>query len=217
MTLAIEDDQFAQLRDWWQRSGKPLLAGGVLALSVVVGWQVWQNKNLVTAQNASVLYQQLLTAALTEGEVNVAEVARLGNQLKADYASTHYAQYARLFLARVAVDAGRLNDAAAELRVVIEKPVDPTLKELGRQRLARIWAVQNEPQRGVDLLSGDVEPAFAASREELRGDLLLQLGRIDEARTAYQKAKESLTSEASSAALQLKLDDLAREGTSSDA
>ena len=37
-----EEEQIAQIKDWWQRNGKPLLTGGVLALAVVIGWLcVW--------------------------------------------------------------------------------------------------------------------------------------------------------------------------------
>ena len=32
-----EDDQLGELKDWWQRNGKPLLTGGLLALVVVSG------------------------------------------------------------------------------------------------------------------------------------------------------------------------------------
>lgn len=216
MTGMTEDEQLAVLKEWWQRNGKPLLIGGCIALCAVVGWNFWQSQVQGEAQKASDLYQELLTAALTESKVDVAKVAHLGQQLKNDFPETHYAQYAGLFLARVAVDAQRLTDAAAELRPIIEKPAAPELKELARQRLAQIWSAQNEPQRGLDLLSGGVDAVFAASREELRGDLLLQLGREDEAKAAYLKAQEAQGANVS-VALQLKLDDLAREAKPSDA
>lgn len=216
MTGMTEDEQLAAVKDWWQQNGKPLLIGGCIALFAVMGWRFWLSHSEGKTQQASVLYQELMTAALTESKVDVAEVARLGQQLKSDFPGTHYAQYAGLFLARVAVDAQRLTDAAAELRPIIEKPAAPELKELARQRLAQIWAAQNEPQRGLDLLSGGVDAVFAASREELRGDLLLQLGRLEEAKAAYLKAQEAQGASASMA-LQLKLDDLAREAKPSDA
>lgn len=209
MTAMTEDEQLSQIRELWQRHGKPALVGASLALVATLGWQLWQGQGQKHAQEASVLYQQLLTAALSRGEIQVPEVVKLGNQLKADYGNTQYAQYASLFLARVAVEAGRLNDAAAELRPLIEKTTDPVIKELSRQRLARIWAAQNEVQRALDLLSGAVDPVFVASREELRGDLWLQQGNPSEARKAYLKAQSAQGAENNAAALQIKLNDLA--------
>ena len=205
-----EDEQIAQLKDWWQRNGKPLVLGAVIALVLVFGWQFWQKHQINQAQSASVVYQQLLGAALESGEADAAEVSRLGNLLKKDFAGTHYAQYGSLFVAKVAVESGRLDEAASELRAIVDKPADKTLDELARQRLARVLAAQDKADEAIKLLDGKVDAAFVASREELRGDLLVQLGRNDEAHAAYSKAKESLSQDAAIGGLQMKLDDLAR-------
>lgn len=210
MTSGTEEETLAQIKDWWQRNGKPLLLGAVLALVLVFGWQFWQNHQVNQAQSASVVYQQLLGAALEGGEADAAEVSRLGNLLKKDFAGTHYAQYGSLFVAKVAVESGRLDEAASELRAVVDKPADKTLDELARQRLARVLAAQDKAEEAIKLLDGKVDQAFAASREELKGDLLVQLGRNDEAHAAYTKAKESLSQDAAIGGLQMKLDDLAR-------
>ncbi|AWT09346.1 YfgM family protein [Stutzerimonas frequens] len=210
MTSGTEEEQLAQIKEWWQRNGKPLMLGAVIALVLVFGWQFWQKHQINQAQSASVLYQQLLTAALESGEVDAAEVSRLGNLLKKDFAGTHYAQYGSLFIAKVAVEAGRLDEAASELRAILDKPADKTLDELARQRLARVLAAQDKADEALKLLDGEADKAFAASREELKGDLLVQLGRDDEAHAAYSKAKESLSQDAAIGGLQMKLDDLAR-------
>ncbi len=210
MTSGTEEEQLAQIKEWWQRNGKPLMLGAVIALVLVFGWQFWQKHQINQAQSASVLYQQLLTAALESGEVDAAEVSRLGNLLKKDFAGTHYAQYGSLFIAKVAVEAGRLDEAASELRAILDKPADKTLDELARQRLARVLAAQDKADEALKLLDGEADKAFAASREELKGDLLVQLGRDNEAHAAYSKAKESLSQDAAIGGLQMKLDDLAR-------
>ncbi|KOR08819.1 GTP-binding protein [Stutzerimonas stutzeri] len=210
MTSGTEEEQLAQIKDWWQRNGKPLVLGAVIAVVLVFGWQFWQKHQINQAQSASVVYQQLLGAALESGEADAAEVSRLGNLLKKDFAGTHYAQYGSLFVAKVAVESGRLDEAASELRAIVDKPADKTLDELARQRLARVLAAQDKADEAIKLLDGKVDAAFVASREELRGDLLVQLGRNDEAHAAYSKAKESLSQDAAIGGLQMKLDDLAR-------
>ena len=108
------------------------------------------------------------------------------------------------------MESGRLDEAASELRTIVDKPADKTLDELARQRLARVLAAQGKADEAIKLLDGKVDAAFVASREELRGDLLVQLGRNDEAHAAYSKAKESLSQDAAIGGLQMKLDDLAR-------
>ncbi|HBS78056.1 MAG: GTP-binding protein [Pseudomonas sp.] len=210
MTSGTEEEQLAQIKEWWQQNGKPLLFGGALALVLVFGWQFWQKHQLNQAHNASAVYQQLLNAALEEGGADTAEVSRLGNLLQKEFSGSHYAQYGSLFVAKVAVESGRLDEAATELQAVLDKPADKTLEELARQRMARVLAAQDKAEEGLALLDGEAVDAFAASREELRGDLLVQLQRPEEAHAAYSKAKELLSQDAAIGGLQLKLDDLAR-------
>lgn len=206
-----EDEELAVIRDWWQRNGKPLLTGGALALVVVFGWQAWQKHQLAEAQGASVLYQQLLeTSLVADGQADVGKVAELAGKLKTEFSGSHYAQYASLLLAKVAVEAGKLDDARAELQAVLDKPVDATLGELARQRLARVLAAQGKTEDALKLLTGDADQAFVAGREELKGDLLVKLERSDEALQAYEKAKAALTAEAAVGGLQIKIDDLAK-------
>ncbi|MCD5988882.1 MULTISPECIES: YfgM family protein [Pseudomonas] len=206
-----EDDELAAMKDWWQRNGKPLVTGGLLALVVVLGWQAWTRYESNQSQGASALYQQLLETALTpSGQADTARVADIANKLKSEFGGSAYAQYGSLFVAKVAVDNGKLDDAVAELKLVTDKPASDTLGEIARQRLARVLAAQNKADDALKLLDGDAEKAFLASREELKGDLLVQLGRTDEAHAAYQKAKSALSEEAAVGGLQMKLDDLAK-------
>lgn len=206
-----EEEQIAQLKDWWQRNGKPLLTGGVLALAIVFGWQGWQRYQTNQAQSAGAIYQQMLEVTFTaDGKPDIGKVTELAAKLKKEYGGTNYAQYASLFISKLAVDNGKLDDALAELKPLLDKPADETVGEIARQRTARVLAAQGKAEDGLKLLEGKVAKAWLASREELRGDLLVQLGRGDEAHAAYQKAKDSLAEEAAVGSLQMKLDDLAK-------
>ena len=211
MVSRTDDEELAVIKDWWQRNGMPLLTGSLLALVLVFGWQGWQKYQASQAHGASMVYQQLLETALNpSGQPDPARVAELANTLKSDFADSHYAQYGSLFVAKVAVESGKLDDAAAELQAILDKPVDDTLAELARQRLARVLAAQDKVEEALKLLEGDADQAYLASREELKGDLLVRLGRTDDAHVAYLKAKAALAEEAAVGGLQMKLDDLAK-------
>ncbi|MFB4392614.1 MULTISPECIES: tetratricopeptide repeat protein [unclassified Pseudomonas] len=208
---STDDGDLAAAKDWWNRNGKPLLTGALLAAAVVMGWQAWQKYQSNQSHGASVLYQALLETTLTpSGEPDASKVAELSGKLKSEFGGTAYAQYGSLFVAKVAVDSGKLDDAAAELKSVFDKPADVTLGEISRQRLARVLAAQGKAEEALKLLDGDADKAFLASREELKGDLLVQLGRADDAHSAYEKAKAALSDDAAIGTLQLKLDDLAK-------
>ena len=212
MTLRTEEEDLAMIREWWQRNGKPLMTGCVLALVLVFGWKGWQNYQTDQAQNASMLYQQLLNSMMdSNGQPDLAQVASVAGNLQQEFPGTPYAQYGSLFMAKLAVEAGKLEEAQIQLQGVLDKPADATLEELARQRLARVQAAMGKVEEALKLLEGKVDPAFQAGREELKGDLLVQLGRTDDARVAYEQAKLALSSEAAVGGVQMKLDDLAKK------
>lgn len=206
-----DDEQLAQFKDWWQRNGKPLVTGGLLALVLVVGWQAWHRYQANQAQGASNLYQQLEEAALSaDGKPDLPKVNYLAGELSKNFSGSAYDQYGKLFVAKVSVGAGKLDDAAAQLKAVVDKPANLTLGEVARERLAQVLATQNKTEDALRLLEGEADKAFIASREELKGDLLVRLGRADDAAAAYQKAKAALPDDAAVGGLQTKLDDLAK-------
>ena len=102
---STDDEELVALKDWWQRNGKPLVTGGLLAVIVVLGWQGWQRYQNNQAQGGSALYQQLLETALTPGgQADAGRVAEIAGKLKSEFGGTAYAQYGSLFVAKVAVD-----------------------------------------------------------------------------------------------------------------
>jgi len=206
-----EEEQIALMRDWWQRNGKPLLMGGVLALAGVFGWQAWQKHEAAQAAAAAALYQQLLELAVTPAP-DTTKVVDLASRLNKEHAGSVQAQYASLFVAKLAVDSGKLDDAAGALQAVVDDPADATLADLAQHRLARVMAAQGKVEEALALLEKPAQvDEFKAIREELRGDLLARLGRADDAHAAYEKAKAALSEEAAQGTLQMKLDDLAKE------
>ena len=114
--------------------------------------------------------------------------------------------------ARLAVEAKDFAVAEQSLREVMDGSKNATLQEVARQRLARVLGEEQRAEEALELFSTPVEGAeLRATREEIRGDLLLTLGRGDEAREAYKAAKEALEDASARPQLQLKLDDLAEE------
>lgn len=211
MSTHSEEEQIALMRDWWQRNGKPLLMGGVLALAGVFGWQAWQKHEAAQAAAAGALYQQLLELAVTPAP-DTTKVVDLASRLNKEHSGSVQAQYASLFVAKLAVDSGKLDDAAGALQAVVDDPADATLADLAQHRLARVMAAQGKVEEALALLEKPAQVnEFEAIREELRGDLLARLGRADDAHAAYEKAKAALSEEAAQGTLQMKLDDLAKE------
>ncbi|SDU23519.1 YfgM family protein [Halopseudomonas salegens] len=212
MTYQTEEEQVAKIKELWQQHGMPLLTGVVLALAGVFGWQGWNNYQENQAANASTLYQNMLEVVLRQdSEAARTQGKALAEQLREEYPGTRYANFAALMEARLAVDNGDFAAAETLLQEVLGDIKDPALKEVARQRLARVMAEQDRHEEALALFTDSVSGELLAGREEVRGDLLLALGRDADARAAYKAALAALNDPRSRPQLQFKLDDLAEE------
>lgn len=211
MSQYSDDEQRALLREWWQRNGKPLVVGGSLAVAIVFGWQGWQKHQANQGQQLSLVFQQLLEQSFEPSDDALPQVMQQLKQLESIKPQHAYTQYGRLAAARLAVEHQQLQEAAAQLNAVLEKPASATLKELATQRLARVLAAQDDAEQALSLLQGAALSEFQAARDELRGDLLVMLGREAEAREAYQQAQANSADNAAIGGLIMKLDDLSQK------
>ena len=214
MSYQTEEEQIERIKDVWQRHGVPVLTGVVLALAGVFGWNAWNNHQENKAVNASAIYQNMLENVLQDdSEAGRARGAELAEQLRKDYPGTQYAHYAALMQARLAVESEDYATAESLLREVANKADGVALQEVARQRLARVLAQLDRAEEGLALFESQVSGELLASREEIRGDLLLSLGREADARQAYQAALLATEDQRARPQLQLKLDDLAEEAS----
>ncbi len=109
--------------------------------------------------------------------------------LKSGHSSSAYAQFAALHMARLAVEVEELEVAEAELRwILTDSRPGPDVKAVTQQRLARILAARGESEQALAMLDAGDSP-YAGSYALARGDILMQLGRKDEARLAYEQAR----------------------------
>jgi predicted negative regulator of RcsB-dependent stress response len=187
-----EEEQLEALRRWWDENGRSTIISIVIALAAVFGWQSWRNYDQGQQELASDIYQSMLQVAnstdlTAEQRITANSYA---NRLKEDYPGTTYAQFAGLHLARQAVDAGELDDAEAQLRWVLGKADKggdvATVAEL---RLARVLAAKGDPEQALAILKQADDGTYGAAYAVARGDILLALGRDDEAGQAYGVAQ----------------------------
>jgi predicted negative regulator of RcsB-dependent stress response len=203
-----EEEQVEALRKWWDENGRSTLLAIVLAVSAGFGWKWWQEQQQVRAEAASLHYEELLQAVQLAGnDEQDATIRHLAEGLKDDYASSTYASFAALHLARLAVMEDDLVTAEKELRwVLIAKPTEE-VRMLAELRLARVVAARGDLQAALEILlsaeAGAYEPAYA----EARGDIYLQQGEPDKAVESYEAALALAAASGSGAggSLQLKL------------
>ena len=201
-----EEEQLDQLKKWWESNQSSVIAGVVGAIVVISGVHFWQKSQLEARSLASETYQQLLTSA-TQNQTD--SVEKLAEKLNTEQPSSAYAHYAALELVKVKVQKGELDAAKAILQKEIKNSDSPEIQHVCRLRLLQLMLATKEYEPALQIIAG-VDPAkragFAASYDELQGDLYLAMDRLDEARSAYQSAQRSGQA---SPLVAFKLDDIA--------
>jgi predicted negative regulator of RcsB-dependent stress response len=210
-----EEEQVEALRKWWQENSKSTIAAIVLALSASFGWQAWQKNSTAQTEMASSVYQNMLEAVnnLTgapAGPGQAATVRHLAETLKTDYSGSTYAQFAALHLAKMAVAEEDLDAAEQQLRWVLSAGPVAEIQQLTRLRLARVVAAKGDTSAALAMLDTEDSGTYAAAYAEVEGDVYMQLGQPDQARSAYERASLLLLSDggAVSQSLGLKLEAL---------
>jgi predicted negative regulator of RcsB-dependent stress response len=199
-----EEEQLEALKRWWKENGTSTVVGAAIGIAVIVGWNYRQEYKKDQASQASAIYDQLLKAAETDQKDSADKLAK---RLQEQFIGSSYAAYGGLFQAKLKAQAGDIA-AAKEILKKIADGSDKELSHIAKIRLVKLMLASGEYEQGLQVIN-DVDQSEAAkfsdNYDELVGDLYVALDRLDEARTAYQKA---LKNGYQSPLLQLKIDDL---------
>lgn len=185
-----EEEQIELIKKWWRENGRSTVVGVGVALVAFFGWTQYQSYQKKTTEAASDLFQQMLTVSETTDSAQ--KVTDLAEQLRKSYPNTVYATFAGLRLAKDAVAANNLSAAAEFLVWVQQQKPDVSLQPLVSLRLAQVQYAQDEGEKALATLGG-IKGASAWDGEvaELRGDVLADQGKTEEARASYQTAKQA--------------------------
>jgi len=189
-----EQEQLEELKSWWQQYRLLVLLVVVVAaltFGAIQGWRYYQNKQ---GLEAGELYVQL-QGAIGSGDVKKAQ--DIAAALTGKYARTGYAEYAALTAAAAAFGNGDAAAARVNLQWVIDHARDDETPDIARLRLAAV------------LFDDKQYDSLSALFADLRGDVLVAQGKLEEARAAYQLALDKSEARSSYRALiQVKRDAL---------
>jgi predicted negative regulator of RcsB-dependent stress response len=207
-----EQEQLASIKAWWERWGNLVLTAVTLVLLAIAAFNGWRWYERHEAGNAGVLYEEFASAL--DG-TDLARKKELAGTLIERYGRTVYAPMAALQIAKVNLDAGDKGAAAAQLRWVIDKSGHPELVQIARLRLAGVLLDEKSYDAALTQLSGEVPEALAASFADRRGDVLIAMGKSEEARAAYKEALDKAGAQhPMRSIIQLKLDALPPQAAS---
>jgi predicted negative regulator of RcsB-dependent stress response len=177
-----EQERIAELKGWWEDNRWYVIgaiAAAVLAFAGFRGWHYWSIRQ---ADDAGAMYAAALKGPKEQ------QLAAF-DTLVVKHPGSFFASQAQLVAAKARFEAGDYPEARKRLEWVMQKGVDEH-RGVARLRLAAVFLEEKKYPEALKTLDDNKDEAFAALAADLRGDIMLAQGRIDEARASYKTASE---------------------------
>jgi predicted negative regulator of RcsB-dependent stress response len=201
-----EQEQIAELKQFWKQYGTLIVTLVVAALVAFAGTQGWRYYKHSQSEQASSLFTKF-GEAVRKNDVN--EIRALGKQVMDGFGSTAYGPTTALLLAKTNYENGDPAAAAEQLQWAIDKAKDAETADLARLRLASIRLDEKKYDEALKLLEAKHSTAMETLYADMRGDVMIAQGKPAEARAAYKVAIEkSLPNSSYRSVVQIKLDAL---------
>ena len=184
-----EQERIAELKAWWEDNRWMVAAAVIAAFVAFAGYRGWVYWSARQAEDAAAMYKPVAEAAKAKDAKKIPEAAQA---VIAKHPGSYYASEAGLVIAKSAFEAGNLDEAAKRLQWVMSNGVEEH-RGVARMRLAAIQLEQKKYDEALKTLDGSKDEAFVPLAADLRGDIMLAQGRVDEARAAYKLAMEKAT------------------------
>ncbi len=194
-----EEEQVDQIKKWWNSNGKQIIAGAVIGLAGIWGWNTYSDYQDNQSLNARSLYLSYASDSNNLGAYD---------RLITDFSSSSYSDQAILLMAKYLFDAGSYTQALGVIKPLINNP-SSVIANTAALRAASIHLQLGQHDQALLILEGQSEDGFSGLIYNLMGDIYLDLGNRSEAQKYYSLAIDNVVENSNlSQLIQIKLDDL---------
>lgn len=183
-------EQGERVKSWLRENGSAIVMGLVLAFGLMFGFKQWQAWDISKRQQASAEYQ---TLASHLEEENLDAAVPNYEVLKDQYGSSAYTAMASLMMAKARLESGQTDLAISALKHAMENAQPEPVKVIARERLARVLVSEGDLDGAMKLLDSlKSEVGFEAQFADIRGDIYVAQGDVDQAIKSYQSSLAQL-------------------------
>ena len=194
-----EEEQVQQIKKWWNSNGKQIIAGAVIGLAGIWGWNTYSDYQDNQSLNARNLYLSYASDSNNLGAYD---------KLTTDFSSSSYSDQAILLMAKYLFDAGSYTQALGVIETLTNNP-SSVITTTAALRAASIYLQLGQHDQALSILDEQPDDGFSGLIYNLMGDIYLDLGNRAEAQNYYSLAIANVTENSNLTQLiQIKLDDL---------
>ena len=194
-----EEEQVEQIKKWWNSNGKQIIAGAVIGLAAIFGWNTYTDYQDNQSLKARSLYLNYASDSNNLGAYD---------KLTSDFSSSTYSDQAILLMAKYLFDAGSYDQALAIISPLIYNS-SSVIANTASLRAASIYLQLGQHDQALSILKKQSEDGFSGLVYNAMGDIYLDLGNISEAQKYYSLAIDNIAEYSNLTQLiQIKLDDL---------
>lgn len=194
-----DEEQAARLQKLWRDYGLILVLALVIGIGAVVGWNVFQESQLLAKEQAAYKFQGFLVERALEGDLDA-----YVDEMSKTRAGAKYEPMTLLYRAKDAVDAADYESALQYLEEALRKSKDRILDDMIRVRIARVQMQLEQDDVALSTLA-NVGDDYKFYVLELTGDIYRTKENYPEAVTAYEQAMELTNSGIDRERLELKI------------
>jgi predicted negative regulator of RcsB-dependent stress response len=185
-----EQEQLDQIKHFWAQYGNLItwvlivVFGSVAAFN---GWNYWQRTQ---ATKAAALFEEIDNAARAS---DAERIERTLAEMKSGFGGTTFAAQGALLAAKTLHDTGNTDAARNALTWVADSSSDKAYQAVARLRLAALDVDSKALDRALKTLEASVPRAFEPLVADRRGDVFMEQGKPEEAKSQYLTAWRGLT------------------------
>jgi len=194
-----EEEQVEQIKKWWNNNGKQIIAGAVIGLAGIFGWNTYTDYQDNQSLKARSLYLNYASNSNNLGAYD---------KITTDFSSSTYSDQAILLMAKYLFEAGSYAEALAIIKPLINNS-SLVIANTASLRAASIYLQLGQHNQALSILEERSDDGFSGLVYNLMGDIYFDLDNTLEAQKYYRLAIDNVAENSNLIQLiQIKLDDL---------
>lgn len=178
-----EQEQLDEIKAWWKTNGSKITYGLLAIVIAYAGFQGYGYYQKNQSLKASAEYQALLVS-----KNNFQDLQVKAANLMDHFAGTPYAGRAALFVAKANYGKEDLKTSKAQLTWAAKNAKETGVQAIASLQLASILLEEKAFDASLKALETNYDSGFEGLRADLKGDVLVALGKVEEAKFAYEEA-----------------------------